>query len=159
MNEWWRGLSRRERRLVYGGLAMLLLVAGYLLVWEPWQQRLDDLRREVADLRADLDWMRQAAPRLRVAGVDSGAAPAVSGVALATRIERSLRAAGLGEALRRIEPQSDGSLQLWLDGARFGTLLNWLAGLRGSGEAGLVQLDIDRRGGDRVDARLQLRGS
>lgn len=158
MNEWWRTLSRRERRIVTGGLAVLLLVAGYLLIWEPWQQRLDGLRGEVADLRADLEWMRQAAPRLRAAGVDSGTAPAVSGVALATRIERSLRVAGLGETLRRIEPQSDGSLQLWLDNARFSELLNWLSGLGSGGEAELAQLDLDRRGGDRVDARLQLRG-
>lgn len=159
MNDWWRGLSRRERRIMISGLALLLLLAGYLLVWEPWRQQLDGLHREVADLRGDLEWMRQAAPRLRTAGTGSVTAGAVSGVALATRIESSLRGAGLGTALRRIEPQADGSLQLWLDNARFGALLSWLEGLRAEGQAALAQLDISRRGGDRVDARMQLRGS
>ncbi len=156
MNDWWRGLSPRERRLLGGGGALVLSLALYLLVWEPWQQQRTELRHTVAALHADLIWMRQAAARLPAAQGSTGIGTGAQGVALATLIDRSVRSAGLDSALRRIEPQADGSLQLWLDNAGFSDLLAWLDGL----PSGIVlnQLELSRRAGDRVDARLHLQG-
>lgn len=160
MTDWWRALTRRERLLIAGGLALVLLLSGYLLVWEPWQQRLQTLRGNVAALRQDLAWMRRAASRLQqIETTAPTGSDAESGVSLATRVDRLARTAGLGEALRRVEPQSDGSLQLWLDDAAFSTLLRWLSELRSHHGIAIGQAEFSRRDGDRVNARLKLSGA
>ena len=42
------------------------------------------------------------------------------------RLDASLRAAGLGEHLQRLEPAADGSVRVWLNDAPFDTLVGWL---------------------------------
>lgn len=159
MNVWWQARSRRERGLLIGGTLLIAALLGYGLLWTPWQQRLERLRQQVTQLRADLAWMEQAAPRLQPPSdppVPAGSAP-TSGVGLATLIDGSARAAGLGSRISRLEPQADGSLQLWLDNVSFNTLLGWLADLQTQQGIRVSAAEFNRRGAGRVDAHLSLR--
>ena len=61
MKAWWESLSTRERALVAGGAAATLALLLYALVWEPFQAGGRRLRQSVAEQRASLAWMRQAA--------------------------------------------------------------------------------------------------
>lgn len=163
MKDWWLGRQPRERRLLAGGGLILALVLLYVLVWEPWQQQLEQLRTDVATLQADLAWMQQAAAELGrlQANTPTTSTTGSSGMALATRVKQSARSAGLETVLRRLEPQADGSLRLWLDQVSFASLLPWLVGLRNDAGIRINEAQLERPGaarGDRINARLTLRG-
>lgn len=157
--EWWRQRSIRERRLLLATTFLLVGVVGYTLLWRPWQHRLSNLRQQVAGLRGDLGWMRQAAARLQQqpASASSSINPP-SGVALATTVDDSARRAGLSKALRQLQPQSDGSLQVRLQHARFGHLMSWLIDLKRQQGISVTHAAVTRRSSGQVDARLTLGG-
>ncbi len=138
-----------------GGLGVALML--YVLVWEPWQDTLQRLRTEAAAQRTDLAWMRAAAREIqRLSATREVNAPAhPNGGSLLTVVDRTARAAGLGSALKRVEPQGTDRVRASLEGAAFDTLVRWLGRLER--EHGIVTLnavvDRDAESG-RVDARL-----
>lgn len=149
----------RERWTVALGGAAALLVLLYVLVWEPLQGGLTRLRSDVTQARTDLAWMRQAA--LDVRRLSAAAAAPVRAQprneSLLTRIDQSARAAGLGEAVKRVEPQGEGGLRVQLEQVGFDQMLVWLSSLEREQRVAVVNVVIDRQpASGRVNARLIL---
>lgn len=127
---WLESLAPRERLLVLtaaavGGVALL-----YLAVWQP-------LDRAVADMRERVE--REQSLAAWVAGVSAEAA-ALQGTrrqttiqgrdeSLLSLVDQTARRAGLGEAVRRIQPESDDQAAVTLESAGFNTLITWLRNL------------------------------
>jgi type II secretory pathway component PulM len=124
-------------------------------VWSPWQAARARVAADNARLSADLTWLRGLAPQVDTLRASQGSAAPADGP-LPVRLDASLRAAGLGEHLQRIEPAADGSVGVWFTQVPFDALVGWLDALaqqgvdaRTLGVAGAVN-------GGRVDARLVL---
>ncbi len=95
---WWRALEMRERGLVLLGIAVLVLVAGYLLLWEPAAIGIRKLEGDLPQLRADAGSLRAMADealRLRAAGGNTTPIAPDDRVAA---VKRSLERAGLSSA-------------------------------------------------------------
>jgi len=158
LSQWWQGLASRERAVLLAGATVLALILGYALIWEPLAGSLARLRGEVATLREEVRWMRGAAVELR--RLDGNRQPAGDlrqGRSLLTLVDQTARDAGLGEALRRVEPQQDERLRVQLEAVSFDRLILWLGRLQSEYRVTIVNVVIDRhseRG--RVDARLVL---
>lgn len=129
----WRRLAPREQRLLLLAAAVLALLLGYGLLWSPWQAARERLRADNARLRADLAWLQQLAPQVQALRARQPAAGAQAGGPLPVRLDASVRAAGLGEHLSRLEPAADGSVKLWLNDAPLDGVLAWLAELAAQG--------------------------
>lgn len=162
MKHWWQGLAERERRLAGGGAVLALVLLCYALVWQPFQERLKKLRQAVAEGRAELAWMRQAAPEVkRLSGLASAASAESrsGGQSLLTLVDQTARTAGLGSALTRVEPQGNEQLKVSLEKASFDTLVRWLGALEQEYGVTVVNGTVDRRSENgQVDARLTLQG-
>lgn len=158
MKAWWDTLSTRERGLLAGGVALTLLLLFYLLVWEPFQTSNRRLRQSVAEQRADLAWMRQAAQEVkRLRGI-AGAQP-TDGRSLLTLVDQTARAAGLGNTLKRVAPQGDDKLSAQLDAVEFDKLIPWLGALEQDYRITINSLSVDRTDiPGQVNARLVLGG-
>ncbi|MDX1657122.1 MAG: type II secretion system protein M [Candidatus Competibacteraceae bacterium] len=158
MRQWWNQLNARERWLVGIGGVITFLLLLYLLVWEPFQASLTQLRKDVEARRDDLAWMQQASVELRrlAASSPNAQTPATSQGSLLVRVDQSARQAQLGEAVTRVEPQGGNQVRIWLEEAPFDRVVQWLDTLAGQGVA--VDDAIFTPGGDsgRVDARLVL---
>jgi general secretion pathway protein M len=142
MKAWWDNLASRERLLVSGGLAIALAILIYGLIWEPFQASHRRLQQNVAEQRADLAWMRQAAQDIqRLSGV---AQPRSDGRSLLTVIDQTARAAGLGAALKQITPQGEDKLNARLDAVEFDKLLPWIGALERDHPVVLMNLSLDR---------------
>lgn len=128
----WRQFTPRERGLLLLTAGVLALLLGYGLLWSPWQAARGRLGAENARLQADLAWLQQLAPQVEALRAQQPAQVAAEGP-LPVRLDSSLRAAGLGEHLLRLEPAPDGSVKLWLNDLPFDTLLTWLGELGAQG--------------------------
>ncbi len=162
MKTWWNGLSERERWLVGGGSVLAALVLLYALLWQPFHNRLRDLRQTVAVQRRDLAWMQQAAAEIKQLG--AGATPSAprreaGQPSLLTLVDQTARTAGLGSAMKRIEPQGEDKLRVQFEQVGFDPLLRWLGSLEQDYGVIMVNATIDRQTeSGRVDARLILQG-
>lgn len=162
MKAWWDNLSQRERWLLGGGVVALLVFLFYLQVWEPFQTSNRLLRQSVAEQRADLAWMRQAAlevKRLNAAG-DSGGRAVGGGQSLLTVVDQTARAAGLSAALKRINPQGGDKLNAQLEQVEFDAFINWVGALEREHRITIVNMAVDRTDtAGLVNARVILQGS
>jgi general secretion pathway protein M len=170
---WWDQRNQRERLFLISGATLLALLLFYFSVWLPFQNNLSGLRQSVVRQRSDLARMQQLAGEIRylekrspdttsapaAAGSQSGAGPPSSAntPSLPTLVDQTARAAGLGGALKRVEPQSDNSLQVQFEQAGFDMLLHWLNRLLQ--DHGIVILNVivsKQEAPGRVNARLLL---
>ncbi len=158
MKAWWESLATRERALISGGALVALAVLGYGLAWEPFQSSHRRLQQSVAEQRADLAWMQQAAQEIQRL---SSAAPLENdGRSLLTLVDQTARTAGLGAALKQITPQGDDKLSARLDRVEFDQLLDWLGALERQYPVVLINLSVDRtETTGLVNARVILQGS
>lgn len=155
----WQALAPREQRTVATGALALLLIAGYLLVWEPMQQARADARVRVAGAEADLAWMRAAAPLVQQRGIAAPLQPA-DGRSLLARVDASARESGLGGSLLRVEPVATGQVRAYFEQAGFDALMRWVEVLSQRHGTRVTELSVQRADGvGLVDARMSLEES
>lgn len=157
MKAWWNSLSLRERSLIGGGMALTLTLLLYAQVWRPFSTHHHRLQRSVAEQRADLTWMRQAAQEVQRLSGASDRTSSADGRSLLTRVDQTARAAGFGPALKRIAPQGGDQLSVQLDAVEFDQLIPWLGALERNQRIVIINLSADRvAAAGRANVRLIL---
>ena len=152
------GLQARERYLVLGAAALLVLLLIYLLLWEPFGgKRLQTLQDNVAQQRATLVWMQQAV--VRVQQQRGATISPAGGQSLLAFIDQTAQQNQLGSAVKRVEPAGEHSVRVWIEAAPFDTLVAWLEDLSHKNRVFVQSITLDREAGPgRVNARLTLEG-
>ena len=157
MKAWWENLGARERGLIVVGTVLVMMLLSYVLAWEPLRNSDRRLRQNVAERRADLAWMRQAAEEIKRLGGAGAARPVADNRSLLTLVDQTARATGLGAALKRVAPQGDDKLSAQLDGAEFDKLIPWLSALERDQAIAIISLNVDRTDAPAlVNARIVL---
>ncbi len=157
MKAWFAGLQPRERLLVSGGAAVLVLLLLYLMIWEPIADSYRDLQEDVAQQTQTLAWMQQAAAQIKgLQGSGAGGARGLGGRSLLSVVDQSARTGGLGDSIKRIEPDGSKGVKMWLEGVAFDPMILWLGGLTRTYRIETSLITIEPQGGGRVNARLTL---
>ena len=152
---WLQTLSPRERAALLGGGAVLALVLFYVAAWEPLATRRAELAERVTQQRTQLAWMQAAAAEARTLLARGGPQQAAGG-SLLSLIDRTAGEAGLGDAVRRLAPEGDDGVRVWLGEAPYAATVQWLESLARLGISPLsVQMERHEASG-RVEARLLL---
>lgn len=161
MREWLEGLEPRERMLVIAGAALLLLFLLFVLVWLPLRTGYVSLRDSVAEQRDTAVWMQRSAQQLARLKQSSGAAGnGLGGRSLLAVTDSTARAGGLGAELKRVEPEGQDSVRVWLEGASFDVLVKWLITLSTTHGIHVDTATVERNESPgRVDARLTLQAT
>jgi len=130
----WYSISQRERAMVSVGVAGVLAIVLYSLVWAPWQQQLQRLRDQVPAKRQTLAWMeqaaREAAPLLKKRK-DSGSGD--QNLPILTIVEQTATAMQLRDAIKQMRPGDNNEVQVNLQEAEFDTWLKWIDALSKQG--------------------------
>ena len=157
------GLKPRERALVIGGAAVLLVLILYLLIWEPVANSVEEKRSSVAQQEELLQWMRKAAQEInQLQAGGGGRTIAGAGQSLLSLIDSTAKAAGLGGALKRVQPdgQNENGARVWLEQVGFDDMVKWLDQLQKSYGVQVTGSVIDRQEAvGLVNARLELMGA
>lgn len=156
MNQWFANLGSRERLLVILASTLLLLLVLYGVVWRPVDQRVERLQETVTEQRSLRHWMQKAAREVeQLRGAAGGAA--VRHGSLLSITDRTANQAGLGGAVKRVEPEGSGKVRIQLEGAGFDDIANWLEGLAREFDIRVESITVDgSQGPGLVDARLTL---
>ncbi|HED18893.1 MAG TPA: type II secretion system protein M [Gammaproteobacteria bacterium] len=158
MKAWFAGLEPRERQLVSGGAAVLLLLLLYTMIWDPMVGSYRDLKKDVAEQAQTLAWMQQTAGQIKALQRSSGGggAQGLGGRSLLSVVDQSARTGGLGNSIKRIEPDGGKGVKIWLEGVAFDPMILWLGKLTRTYQIETSLITIEPQGGGRVNARLTL---
>ena len=129
MKHWWQDLQQREQQLILIGMLILTMVLLWAFAWLPYQLSKENLQSRINARGKQLIEITQIAARARnLKQVGQTASnTATRGTRSLLRItDESARAAGLAAALKRIEPDSEKQVQVWLENADFDKLISWL---------------------------------
>ena len=122
----WSARNPREQAILAGGSAVLALVIGYTVLWEPAANGRDKLLRSLPQLRSDSAEMETLAQEAR--GRAASPAPSLRGEALNQALQESLAQHGLKAT--RLNGTGDNSVQVQLDKVPFGSVASWLQDVR-----------------------------
>lgn len=155
---WWRQLPTRDRRTLAAGAIVVALLLGWALLWHPLARQRAELERTLDGQRRELAWVQAGAAevaRLRAAGTRSGAAR--EGKSLLALADASARAAGLAQALKRVEPAGPASVRASFENAGFDALVGWIEQLSRDYGVEAADLSVERADGiGIVHARVTL---
>lgn len=127
MKEWWDGLGTRERLILIAGVAIVVPLLLWALLWRPLVGGVERLESDVAAQREQLRWMQNAAAEIdQLRGSGAQAAAGLGGRSLLAVVDQSARGAGLGSGLKRIEPESADAVRVRLEGVSFDAVVTWL---------------------------------
>jgi general secretion pathway protein M len=125
VRQWLDNLPPRERKLVYAAGAVAGVALLYLGVALPIDRLQARQAARVEKKAADLEWMRQAAPRVAALAARGG-----GNESLVVLVDRTGRDAGLSGTVRDQSPDGTNGLRLRLEGAPFDATIEWLANLQ-----------------------------
>jgi general secretion pathway protein M len=127
MRAWWNGLSPRDRTTALVGAIAVAAMLLWALVWEPLESARRSLAQQVVQAEADYAWLQGAAAEVQRARNSGTATPLDrAGRSLLALADATAREAGLGLALKRVEPVSAERVNAWFEGASFDTLATWI---------------------------------
>lgn len=138
--ELWAERPARERALLMGGAAVVLLVALYLFLWQPGLAATQRLSSALPKLRAQLELMR--AQQAEIAVLRKSAGDALKGGDLRASLEASLARAPFAKSVQRIEAISAERAMVAVVPARFDEWLRWVAAAQRESGARLERSSI-----------------
>jgi general secretion pathway protein M len=160
IRNWLAGLDQRERRLVITGAALFAIMILYVAIWEPLTGSVENLRATSRDQQAALGWMKQAAAEIQQLRGKKVRSQAASGQSLLTLVDRTAKSSGLGTAMKRVQPDGEKKVRVWMEGASFDDVIRWLVQLESRHGVGIESSVFElKENAGRVDAQLVLEAS
>ena len=145
MSELLARFSQREKMLVLFGLVALIAIVLHSQVIEPYQLRMAQLQDDIAQQRADLEWMRSAVAKIPATTTTSSTA-SIDGT-LASFVDQAVRRQGLSGQLTQMSPVGSDELRMRYTAVDFNRLIAFIAQVNASG---LEIKDIRISAGDDV---------
>lgn len=147
LKEQFYALKPRERALIGGGVALLVLVAAYMLGLRPFYAAVNARAERIAQKEGDLAWMRSVAGELAALSANAPAVSAGGGnESLVVLVDRTARECGLGSALTGQTPNGETGIRVRLEAAEFDKLLVCLGSLQQAHAVTIESASIDRTG-------------
>lgn len=155
--DYWFALNPRERLVLTGGTMLLIALLVVFLFWLPIQEQLAQEKQKLAERVTTLQWMQQASTevaRLQPLRKTSPQKKDDEHKSILSLADQTARNQGLGDALKRVEPEGTTRVRLSFENVSFDGLLDWLAILNQQHDIQVQQLTIEA---DETPGQVQAR--
>lgn len=154
---WWTTLQLRERWLIGGGSALVVVVAVYVLLLSPLYAAVDSRAERVARKQADVLWLRSVSAQAASMAATAAANGAGGDESMVVLIDRTARECGLSQSLAGQTPSGEHSIRIRLEAAEFDKLVVCLGAWQQRHAIAVESANIDRTAkGGLVNANLVL---
>lgn len=155
---WLDSKEPRERLILIAGAILLCLFLIYSLVVQPLASGLDKREQLLEEQRETLAWMKKSAEEIKMLKRFSSSRQGTgSKQSLLSTVDRTAKTVLPREVIRRVEPQGNNQVQLWVEKAPFDPLLLWISTLQQRYAITVSSISIDRKEQGIVNARISLK--
>ncbi len=159
MKDWFLALQTQERINVTAGAAALAIMLFYVAVWDPIHSSVAQLEKNVAKQAPLLQWMQQAAEDVKNLKGTKSQLKSKAGQSLLSLVDSTAKSSRLGNVLKRVKPDGEKKVRVWLESASFDDMVIWMEKLNKSYGIEVLTLAIDRKDTPgRIDARITFVG-
>lgn len=161
MKQWFYSRQPQERLALMALAAFITGLLIYTLIWLPINDDIAEKQVWISEQQETLAWMEQTASRISRLQTSSQTGPGKTGSeALLTTVDRTAKQARLGDAVKRIKPQGNDKVQLWLEEASFDRTVRWLDTLQRQHNISIGTITIDKqKSPGLINARINLERS
>jgi general secretion pathway protein M len=148
MNNWLAKLNARERIMLFGGGAVLVVSGLYAYTYQPLieaQQQLGTALENQQRLHTFLQSIGGEVAQLRATAPTGSSDPGQTTISL---IDSSSEQAGIKSAIKRQQPEGQDNVALTLEHCPFDLLVAWLVTLDSQYGIGVRQISLSRETGD-----------
>lgn len=158
---YWVQLRPREQVLLSIAGTLLIALILYASAWKPLQMATEDLKAGISKNIEDLNWMRMNSAEARqLQRSGNRSAQSARGGSMLANIDSTAKSAGLGQYVRRVEPEGNERVRVWFEKAPFDDLSRWLKTMTVQYGYQIETASLDRSPeSGRVGARLVFKGS
>jgi len=145
MKNWFMGLQQQERLTVSAGAIALVVMLLYSAIWDPLHSGVEQLEKNIAKQAPLLQWMEEAANDVKILRGGQAAKKAAPGQSLLSLVDSTAKKGKLGNALKRVKPDGNTRVSVWLEQASFDDMVKWLEVLNRDYSIEIASLVIDRK--------------
>ncbi len=142
MRDWWEQREPREQLILAAAALVLAGLLYFLLVWEPLYKSLHQHRAEIQEARSLASWLVEIRPEVQASG--GRVAASASGRSMLSVVDNAARQAGLSPKVKRIQPDGDSSVRVWIEDAPLADILRWIQTLHDKHGIDTSNLNMDR---------------
>ncbi len=156
MRDWWEQREPREQLILAVAGLVLAGLLYFLLVWEPLYKSLHQQRAEIQEARSLATWLVEIRPEVQASGghIAQGAS---GGRSMLSVVDTAARQAGLGTKVKRIQPDGDKNVRVWIEEAPLTDILRWIQTLHDRHGIDTSNLNMDRgKAAGTASARMTL---
>lgn len=150
MKNWLQNLSDSERRLMVIGGVLIAVALIWVLIYRPVTKYIDKQVSVKNRLTSQLSQM-QYMSRTTSSNPGQQIIPIPGGMTFSSWVDQQLRLVNLQNNVNRTEPIDQNSLSIWLQGASFDQVIDWVHMLSSTYAVKVDQIDVNV-----VDAALGL---
>lgn len=141
MASWWGNLEYREQLLIAIAGLLLVFSVAFFLVWQPLQSQQALLSEDIQSTESLLNRLNAVAP-----GQTGKQSNKIKGqdLSLLAVVDKTVKAAGMGDSVKRIQPDGEAAAKIWLEKADFNKLLRWINQLNTQYGVDVSEITINR---------------
>ena len=126
-NEWWRNLSLHEQRVVSVGGAIASFLLFYLIIWNPYLDRLDVMRKQIQTEYKTLAWMQAADKEMnKLEKQTTKGTTSMTPVALMSVLQKQVDEAGLASVMTQLKQTTQDSVEMQFQKVSFDQMVSLL---------------------------------
>lgn len=125
-NEWWRNLSLHEQRVVAVGGAIAGSLLFYLIIWQPYLDRLETMRKQIQTEYKTLAWMQAADKEVNKLEKQTTKGATMTPIALLSVLQKQVDEASLATTLTQLKQATQDSVEMHFQKVYFDQMINLL---------------------------------
>lgn len=141
LKHWYNTLSQREQRLFVLGVIVVCLVLLWVGVYQPVNKRIAQQVDLNQRLQSQLNQMQNLVGEVASDELEQ-VQPIPANMTFSSWIDQQLQSVNLQQMVNRTEPINADSLSVWLQGAPFNQVIDWLQNLSEKYAVQVDQIDV-----------------
>lgn len=142
MREWWEQREPREQLILIAASIVVGALLYFLIVWEPIYESLHQKNAELKETRELANWLTEIRPEVRRSGVQAPSRS--SNRSMLSVVDTAARQAKLSPKVKRMQPDGDDTVRVWIEEAPLNDVLRWIQSLHARHAITTSNLNMDR---------------
>lgn len=142
LKQWFKSLTESEQRLLLFGTILVFIALFWVVVYQPIIKKIDAQAMTKNRLESQLAQMNSWSQQT-ISNQENNRSVIPQNMTFSSWLDQQLQTVNLQQFVSRTEPIDENSLSVWLQGASFNLVIDWLQDISNRFDVQVDQIDIN----------------